>query len=97
MSRTLSLLAVACLAAALACTAKTSEDSAASGSSAAAVATLNAKCPMMGNDVEADGGTVSYKGHTIGFCCDGCAPKFEKLSDSEKVAALAENGTTLPN
>ena len=76
MSHIMSLLAVGCLA--------------------AAVATLNAKCPMMGNAVTAEGGTASFAGQTIGFCCDGCGPKFAKLSDIEKVAALAENGTTMP-
>jgi hypothetical protein len=27
---------------------------------------------------------VSYQGHTIGFCCDGCAPKWNKLPAAEK-------------
>jgi hypothetical protein len=94
------LLAVGCLAATLACSSKSSEGSAAGSSAAssagAAVATLNAKCPVMGNAVTAEGGTVAFKGQSIGFCCDGCAPKFAKLSETEKVAALAKNGTTLP-
>lgn len=54
----------------------------------------NANCPMMGNPVAADGGSVEFQGHTIGFCCEGCAPKFEKLSDKEKLAKLAEVGYT---
>ncbi len=60
------------------------------------IAFLNANCPMMGNPIEAEGEIVSWQGHTIGFCCDGCAPKFEKLSDEEKVAALKEAGTEVP-
>jgi hypothetical protein len=54
----------------------------------------NTLCPMMGGDVEADGDVVQFQGHSIGFCCGGCAPKFEKLSDAEKLAKLADCGYT---
>lgn len=99
MSHLTKLLVAGCIATAFACGGKASTDASAGGSpggSAAAVATLNANCPMMGEPVTAEGGTVTYQGHAIGFCCDGCAPKFAKLSDTEKVAALAKHGTTLP-
>jgi hypothetical protein len=84
-----SLLAIACLGAVLACTAELSE-------APAVAATLNAKCPMMGEGVTPEGGTVDFRGQTIGFCCDGCGAKFEKLTDEKKLAALEKHGTTLP-
>ena len=54
------------------------------------VSTDNRNCPIMGHAVTADGGTVTWNGKTIGFCCDGCKPEFEKLSDEDKTAKLAE-------
>ena len=69
---------------------------AAAPAGAVAAAAVNAKCPIMGHAIEADGGTATFKGHTIGFCCEGCAPKFEKLDDAGKIAALSKAGTTLP-
>ena len=53
-------------------------------------ATDNKYCPIMGNAVTADGGTLAWNGKTIGFCCEGCKPEFEKLSDEDKTAKLAE-------
>ncbi len=58
--------------------------------------TLNSKCPIMGGDVEPEGGTFEYAGATIGFCCDGCSEDFAALDDAGKVAALAEAGAELP-
>lgn len=55
-----------------------------------AVATDNRMCPIMGHPVTADGGSVAWNGKKIGFCCEGCQPEFEKLSDEEKTAKLAE-------
>ena len=49
-----------------------------------ASAVVNQNCPIMGGLVDTSGTTVSYQGHTIGFCCDGCAPKWNKLAAAEK-------------
>lgn len=54
--------------------------------------TANATCPMMGGNVDPEGGTVEWEGQTIGFCCDGCSGKFEALSAEEKVAHLIDQG-----
>jgi hypothetical protein len=62
------------------------------GSAEGGAAFANANCPMMGDPVDPEGATVQFQGHTIGFCCDNCAPKFEQLSDTEKLAKLAEAG-----
>jgi len=49
----------------------------------------NKNCPIMGHEVSAEGGMTTWNGKTIGFCCEGCKPKFEALSDDEKAAKLA--------
>lgn len=54
-----------------------------------AVATDNKNCPIMGHAVTKEGGTTTWNGKTIGFCCEGCLPKFEELSDEDKAAKLA--------
>lgn len=55
-----------------------------------AVSTDNSNCPIMGHAVTAEGGSIEWNGKTIGFCCEGCKPEFEKLSDEDKTAKLAE-------
>jgi len=62
---------------------------------AVAAAPVNANCPIMGDPIEADGGTTIFMGHTVGFCCPKCIPKFDALDDAGKVAALAKTGTTV--
>ncbi len=47
-------------------------------------AIANKKCPVGGEDVDPKGKTVTYKGKTVGFCCDDCVEKFQK--DPEKYA-----------
>lgn len=34
--------------------------------------------------------TVDWKGQEVGFCCAGCVPRWEKMSDAQKDAALAQ-------
>jgi len=52
------------------------------------VSTVNTKCPMMGGDVD-PAYTTDFNGKTVGFCCKGCAGKFNKLSDTAKAELLA--------
>lgn len=54
-----------------------------------AAAASNKNCPIMGHEIAADGGSTTWNGKTIGFCCEGCLPKWEALSDAEKAAKLA--------
>ncbi len=80
---------------------KVGETAAATGVAAApaagtAVASINALCPIMGNPVEAEGGTTEFAGKTVGFCCPKCSGKFAALDDAGKLNALAKHGTTLP-
>ena len=48
-------------------------------------APVNKKCPVSGEDVDAKGKTVQYKGKTVGFCCDKCLAKFAR--EPQKYAA----------
>ena len=49
-----------------------------------ASATINRKCPIMGDPVDAEAPTVRYKGRTIGFCCGDCVPEWNGLSAAKK-------------
>ena len=51
-------------------------------------------CPIMGHDVSENGGSTIWNGQTIGFCCEGCLPKWDKLSDEDKAAKLAAPSQT---
>ena len=68
----------------------------AAAATAAMAKPINANCPIGGKPIKADGGTTTFKGHTIGFCCPDCPPEFNKLDDAGKIAALEKNGTKLP-
>ena len=50
---------------------------------------VNAKCPIMGGDVDTTGEMASFKEHKIGFCCPGCKPDWEAMSDEKKTAFVA--------
>jgi hypothetical protein len=53
---------------------------------------VNSKCPILGTKLDPakvpDSLIREYKGQKVGFCCDGCPPAWDKLSDAEKDAKL---------
>ncbi len=51
---------------------------------------VNAVCPVGGDDATHSNVTTSYKGKTVALCCEGCKPKFDKMTDAQKDAALAK-------
>jgi len=55
---------------------------------AAAGGIVNTVCPIMGGKVNPKL-TVAYKDGKVGFCCGGCVPKWNKLSDTAKATKLA--------
>lgn len=67
----------------------TAKQSGTSGSTASAVA-VNAKCPIMGGTVDADGELATFKGKKVGFCCPGCKPKWEAWTETKKMAFIAK-------
>ena len=75
---TKTLLAFALLAT-VACAAKTEAE---------APAFVNTNCPIMGNEVEADGGATTWNDKEIGVVCGKCVGKFEAMDDTAKQAAL---------
>lgn len=69
------------------------EEKKAGGDSAKTVACVNGTCPIMGNPIDPAKVPVSltrdFKGQKVGFCCGGCPPAWDKLTDEEKAAKLA--------
>ena len=53
-----------------------------------APAAVNTHCPIMGEPVEEDGGSIAYGDETVGFCCAKCIDKWEALDDDGKKVAL---------
>jgi YHS domain-containing protein len=52
----------------------------------------NKVCPIKGEEVDPEAGTVEYNGKLYGFCCPGCDSKF--LKDPDKYSKnLNEDGT----
>lgn len=70
--------------------AETTGDSGNAPSTAAATATINHNCPIMGSPVTDDGGRYDWNGKNVGFCCPECIEAFADMSDEEKTAAIAE-------
>ena len=63
---------------------------------ASAIVVVNARCPIMGNNIEPaklnDSLTRVYKGQKVGFCCGMCPPQWDKLTDEEKDKKLQAAG-----
>ncbi|MCY2930376.1 MAG: hypothetical protein NTV86_12920 [Planctomycetota bacterium] len=59
---------------------------------APAVAVVNDRCPISGKAIDpakvAAELTREFKGQKVGFCCGGCPPAWDKLSDDDKQAKL---------
>jgi len=53
----------------------------------------NTVCPIMGSKINAKRVTPAlvrtYKGHKVAFCCGGCPAAWDRLSDDQKAAKLA--------
>ena len=53
---------------------------------------VNTHCPIMGHEVGEDGGSTTWNGQTVAFCCEDCLPKWNELSADDKAAKLADAG-----
>jgi len=60
-----------------------------SATSQPAMGMMNDSCPMMPSHAAKESVTVSYKGQTIGFCCEMCVGSWNDLSDAEKAEKVA--------
>lgn len=55
------------------------------------IKTVNAMCVVMNDDpVDPEAKTAEFRGQRVGFCCNACVPKWEKMSDDEKAGALSK-------
>ncbi len=61
------------------------------------VDTVNTMCVLRPNEAISKGVSTEYKGMKVGFCCPGCVAKFNKMSDSDKIANLAKVGVKVTN
>lgn len=62
------------------------------GGATASAEPINDHCPIMGDPVQPEGGTVEWDGKTIGFCCAECVDEWKTLTEEEKPHALAHAG-----
>lgn len=54
------------------------------------ITTVNSMCVVVNDDpVNPAVEPAVWKGQKVGFCCNGCKPRWNAMSDSEKDAALA--------
>ena len=54
------------------------------------VTSVNTMCAVNPNDpVDPAVASAEWKGQKIGFCCNGCVPKWNKMTDAQKDAAVA--------
>lgn len=54
------------------------------------IITVNEYCAVMNEDpVDPAVPYAEWKGQKVGFCCQGCLPKWAKMTDAEKDAAVS--------
>ncbi|MCC6405576.1 MAG: hypothetical protein IT453_00320 [Planctomycetes bacterium] len=53
------------------------------------IVTANQYCAIVLADPVDPTVVLEWKGQKVGLCCQGCIPKWEKLTEAEKDAALA--------
>ncbi len=53
------------------------------------IVTVNEYCVVNLADPVDPAIVQEWKGQKVGFCCKGCLPKWEKMTDAEKDAAVA--------
>jgi hypothetical protein len=59
--------------------------------SPASMGMLNTKCPLMPDHPIDPTVTTAYGEGKVGFCCKGCVPQWNKLTDEQKAARLAKS------
>ncbi|MCC6322929.1 MAG: hypothetical protein IT438_16005 [Phycisphaerales bacterium] len=54
------------------------------------VTTVNHYCVVVGDDpVDPSVKAITWKGQQVGLCCEGCRPRWNKMSEAEKDQAVA--------
>jgi hypothetical protein len=52
------------------------------------IVTVNEYCVMVPVDPVDPSIVIEWNGQKVGLCCKGCIPKWEKLSETDRAAAL---------
>lgn len=48
---------------------------------------MNTKCPFS-SELVTEGITSDWNGKTVGFCCNGCKGKWDKLDDAKRTSMI---------
>ncbi|MBX3382849.1 MAG: hypothetical protein KF864_05005 [Phycisphaeraceae bacterium] len=54
----------------------------------ASMGVVNTKCPIVPSHALDPKVTREFQGKKVAFCCAGCVPAWDKMSDADKAAAL---------
>ena len=57
---------------------------------------VNTVCPIMGGNVTPEGGSTTWNGQMIGFCCDSCIPEWNELAEEQRAEKLANAANAHP-
>jgi hypothetical protein len=89
MKKTAILFAAALIATSLTgCKGSEKADAKADAAPKASMGVVNSKCPMMTSHPAGTKVTADFKGQKVGFCCAGCLPAWNKLTDEQKAEKL---------
>lgn len=59
--------------------------------SSGAMGMMNTKCPLSGEALPANCPSADYQGGKVGFCCNGCADKWNAMTDAQKAEHFARS------
>lgn len=87
-SKIVGIVVAICLCSALALNGcNSSQSTEKSGDAGVSMGVVNDTCPIMPDHaVDPEGPTAEFNGQLVGFCCAGCPPKWEAMTDAEKQA-----------
>jgi hypothetical protein len=60
------------------------------------ITSVNQTCVMMPEDPVDPAIVREYKGQRVGFCCTGCIPRWDRLTEAQKDAKLARAVAKVP-
>ena len=88
-ARTAALLAAALVLVACQSSPQAEDDSMCMKRKPGTIVSVNEYCVMVLADPVDPSVVVDWKGQKVGFCCAGCLPKWDKLNEEQKDAAVA--------
>ena len=71
------------------CACKSSSEAKCKDPKPGTIVTVNQYCAVNQNDPVDPALVADYKGQKVGFCCKGCIPKWNAMTDAQKDAAVA--------